>query len=319
MPYLEQTNNDKFNVDEKIYNGAFLESYSVSLRNLINNDFTSGEEYKSIGLCLLIIPIFIVKCDKKNQLSKYIKQILILGWITLFISTNLFPWEELCNKFNSITTLQFPYRLNIVATVLLSFASGYVLCNLLNTKEEVWNLLYIILIIYILTFVSSLNTNVQNFTRDSIINLAPVGNGEYKPYGLIISDDRIYNITDKKEIPFERKGRKIEFNYSNDESEMIIHVPLTYYKGYRANIENNGEYKELTVSKHEETKNVLISSDEKLAGTIVVEYKMTLAQKIGYAISSLVLFLLIIYSNYCNIKEYMKNKAAMIYNNENNS
>ena len=319
LPYLEQTNNDKFNVDEKIYNGAFLESYSVSLRNLINNDFTSGEEYKSIGLCLLIIPIFIVKCDKKNQLSKYIKQILILGWITLFISTNLFPWEELCNKFNSITTLQFPYRLNIVATVLLSFASGYVLCNLLNTKEEVWNLLYIILIIYILTFVSSLNTNVQNFTRDSIINLAPVGNGEYKPYGLIISDDRIYNITDKKEIPFERKGRKIEFNYSNDESEMIIHVPLTYYKGYRANIENNGEYKELTVSKHEETKNVLISSDEKLAGTIVVEYKMTLAQKIGYAISSFALFLLIIYSNYCNIKEYMKNKSEVIYNNESNS
>lgn len=316
LPYLEQTNSDKFNVDEKIYNGAFLESYSVSFRNLVNNDFSSGEEYKSIGLWLLIIPIFIVKCDKHSQLTKYIKQILFIGWITLFVSTSLFPWEEVCNKFNIITTMQFPYRLNIIATVLLSFVSGHVLNSLLNNKEEVWNLLYIILIIYTLTFISSLNINVQNFTRESIISLAPVGNGEYKPYGLVISDDKVYNIIDKEAIPFERNGNKIKFDYNNDEEEMVIHVPLTYYKGYNAYIERNGEKEELVVSKHEETKNVLISNDKKLTGTVIIEYKMTLVQKIGYTISSCMLILLIIYSNYYNIKEYIKCKNKTVSDNE---
>lgn len=296
MPYLEQSNSDKFNVDEKIYNGAFLQSYAVSLKELINNKFGEGDFYKGIGTILLILPMFIIKCKDKDNQTIFMKQLFALGLILLFISTSIFPWEPLCNKFNTITTLQFPYRLNIIVTLLFSFVGGYALCKIIGDKLELNKLIYILLILFTLNLLSSLNTNAGNFTEETIINSAPVGNGEYKPYALKQKDTKVHNIANEEEIVFTRVSSKMQFDYNNKVDEMIIHIPLSYYKGYVAYIEEeNGNKTMLTLEEEPKTKNVIVKNDTILNGKITIEYKMTIIQKIGYAITYLTLIGLVIY------------------------
>lgn len=296
LPYLEQSSSDKFNVDEKIYNGAFLQSYSVSLKELINNRFGIGDFYKGIGTILLILPVFIIVCKDKDNQTKFMKQLFGIGLVVLFASTSIFPWEALCNKFNSITTLQFPYRLNIISTLLFSFVGGYALCQIIGNKLELNKLVYILLILFTLNLLSSLNINSGNFTEETIINSAPVGNGEYKPYALKQKDTKVHNIANEEEIEYTRISSKLQFEYANKEDEMIIHIPLAYYKGYIAYLEDeNGNKTELILEEEPKTKNVIVKNDKILNGKITIEYKMTTIQKVGYIITYITLIGLTVY------------------------
>lgn len=296
LPYLEQSNSDKFNVDEKIYSGAFLQSYSVSLKELINNRFGVGDFYKGIGTILLILPAFIIVCKDKDNQTRFMKQLFVIGFVVLLVSTSIFPWEALCNKFNSITTLQFPYRLNIISTLLFSFVGGYALCQIIGNKLELNKLVYILLILFTLNLLSSLNINSGNFTEETIIKSAPVGNGEYKPYALKQKDTKVHNIANEEEIEFTKISSKMQFEYTNKEDEMIIHIPLAYYKGYIAYLEDeNGNKTELTLEEDPNTKNVIVKNDKILNGKVTIEYKMTTIQKIGYIITYITLIGLTLY------------------------
>lgn len=310
IPYLEQSNNDKFNVDEKIYDGEFLKNYSVSLEELINNRFyTYDEFYKGMGTILLILPMFIFLSKNKDDENKFMKQLFGIGIVLLFMTTSLFPWEKVCSKFSFITIIQFPYRLNIITTLVFSFVGGYSLCNLFNNKKEFDYVIYIGIMLIILEMISSININSKNFTEKDILDYAPVGNGEYKPYGLSLEDKDVHNIANENKIDFTRKNSSIEFYYENQDDEMIIHIPLTYYKGYISYIEeDNGNIIELTVSEDENSKNVIVSSDKIINGKITVEYKMTKIQKISYITTILTFLGLILYIYISKYKVKLENK-----------
>lgn len=296
MPYLEQSSSDCFNVDKKIYSGEFLQNGAVSLKELINNSFDTKNFYKGIGIILLILPMFIVTVKNKDCQTIFMKQLFGIGLLVLLTSTSIFPWEQLCNKFDFITILQFPFRLNIISTLLFSFVGGYALCNIIENKTELNKLVYILLILFTLNLLSTLNTNPNNNTEEMIITSAPVGNGEYKPYALKQEDTKVHNIAYGDEIEFTRTSSKMEFEYTNKEDEMIIHIPLAYYKGYVAYIEEeNGNVTNLTVEEEPHTKNVIVKNDKILNGKITIEYKMTIMQKLGYTIATITLIGLVVY------------------------
>lgn len=309
FPYLEQSNSDKFSVDEKTYSPAFLQSYAVSLKELINNKFNETDFYKGIGTILLVLPVFIITCKDRNNETKYMKQLFALGMIFLIASTSLFPWEKICTKFGVLTTLQFPYRLNIISTLLFSFVGGYALCKIIGNKLELNKLIYILLILFTLNILSSININFGNYTEETIVTSAPVGNGEYKPYALIQEDTKVHNIADKEKIEFTRTSSKIQFEYMNKDDEMIIHIPLTYYKGYIAYIEDaNGNKTMLKLEENPYTKNIIVKNDKILNGKITVEYKMTTIQKIGYTITYITLIALTVYIFIDKIKNHSQDK-----------
>ncbi len=302
LPYLEQSNSDKFNVDERIYDGAFLQSYSVSLMEMINNKFYRDDFYKGIGIILLILPFFIFKCKDKNNEIKFLKQLFGIGFILLFLTSSLFPWETICNKFNFLTIIQFPYRLNVFITLLFSFVGGYAICSLFNNKEEFNNVIYIVMIFMTINLISQVNINGREFTADQILTFAPIGNGEYTPYGFNSIDKTVHNFSNN-EIKFERNSSKITFDYNDLENEMKIHVPLAYYKGYKAYVEEkDGTKTNLKVLEDEQTKNVVISNDKIINGKITVEYKMTIIQILGYSITYITLIVLVSYIFYRKIR-----------------
>lgn len=302
LPYFEQESNDKYNVDEKIYGGDFLENYCVSLRELINNQVKEGNFYKCVGTVLLILPFLILACKEKDDKKTYMNQLFGIGLVVLFMTTSLFPWIKICSVFKDITTMQFPYRLNIILNVIFSFVGGYALNKVCNEKENFSFVIYIILIFVSMNLLSNIDINSKKITVDEILSYAPVGNGEYKPYAMLQIDDKVHNINSEESIPFEKVGSKIEFYYNDLENEMEIHVPLTYYKGYKAYIEENGEKKKLIVSEDEATKNIKISNKEKLSGKITVEYKMTTIQKISYIITGLTFIGIVYYIIYKKVK-----------------
>ena len=98
---------------------------------------------------------------------------------------------------------------------------------------------------------------------------------------------------------------------------MVIHMPLAYYKGYVAFIEDaDGKITQLDVSNYELTKNLIVSSNKILNGKITVEYKMTNIQKISYYITYITLFGLICY---ILIQKFNIKKIKMLDNKEQNN
>jgi hypothetical protein len=302
LPYLEQSANDTYDVDKNnIY--INLSDGALTLKELISNNVSSND-LKSLGLILVILPFFIFKC--KNKDNNFIKQLFFIDVLLIFISTKMFPWNWLGNHISCIKIFQFPFRINTVISVIASFISGYVICDLIDDKKELNNIIYVLLILFSLTSISKIENNSKSFSNlNDVLMYSPLGNAEYQPYGLNMDDKTVHNINSDEEIEFTRNSSKIEFYYDDTENEMTIHIPFAYYTGYIAYIEEeNGEKTKLNVVEDEETKNVIISSDEIKTGRITVEYKMTIIQRISYLITWVTMILLVIYIFYY----YKKNK-----------
>ena len=113
---------------------------------------------------------------------------------------------------------------------------------------------------------------------------------------MIDTDKKVHNISTQEEIEFSRNSTKLEFDYTNSKDEMIIHIPLAYYKGYVAYIESeDGTETNLVLEEDPVTKNIIVKNDEILNGKVTVEYKMTVIQKIGYSITIVTLICLVSY------------------------
>lgn len=222
---------------------------------------------------------------------------MLIGIILLIGSSNKAPWNTLCAKVHAISTIQFVYRLNIITTVIFTFCAGYGIYNLLENKSKVLNgiVTMTILVQYIL-MICTININETNYSQEEAFNLSPTGNSEYLPLGTKFKDKIVRNIANDKPIEFTRYGSKIEFYYNDTQNPMVIHIPLVYYKGYKAYIEeDNGNKTELFISENEYTKNIHLNSDKIISGKVTVEYKMTITQKFSYIVTYITLILLVVY------------------------
>lgn len=309
--YTEQKMNDILNVDVHKNSGESLKNNASGLQEAFWNELKNDDSYttRSIGLLLLVLPVtlFMIKDKKEKKEFKFYLQVYIIGMFVWYMSLNLFPWE----RCGFLSIIQFPYRLNIISTFLLSFVAGYAVINAFENKEEIAKLLTIIILIVAAKQLSEVKINAHSLTYEALMSGPLIANGEYKPMKFSEDEKDVFNINEKeKKIPFTRKGSKITFDYKDEKNKLELHVPFTYYKGYRAYIVNdNGEKKELKVEKDNENAHLRVSGEEKLTGKIIVEYKMTVIQKCGYSISLITLILLISYVICSNNKMIEEEKS----------
>ena len=135
-----------------------------------------------------------------------------------------------------------------------------------------------------------------------------IGNGEYVPVGFDPKDKDVYNIYEfDNKIDYIKEGNILKFEYSKNENEFKVHVPLAYYKGYKAYcLDEEGKVnEEIEVRRNELNSHLLLISDNKdIKGTVIVKYEMTTIQKIGYIISIMSFVILVNYIIYVEkIKE----------------
>lgn len=295
LPYLEQASKNKYNVNE--YTNIVIQDTGESLKEMLNISFSSKDAYKSVGLIIILGALTSLFSNKKENQNYYIKQLLFIGIILIICSSNKMPWNKLCAKIHAISTIQFVYRLNIITTVLLTYCAGYGIYNLFENKKKL--LVFIVGVVIILQYslmIFTLDINEPNYSAEEAFYLSPTGNSEYLPLGTKFKDKTVRNINSETPIKFTRIGSKIEFLYEDSENPMVIHIPLVYYKGYKAYIESeDGTKTELFISQDEYSKNIHLNSDEIITGKVTIEYKMTIIQKFSYIVTYTALILLIIY------------------------
>lgn len=295
FPYLEQASNNKYNVNE--YTNIVIQETGESIKEMLNISFNAQDAYKSVGIIVIGLALISLFSNKKEDENYFTKQLLLIGVVLLISSSSKMPWNKLCAKIHAVSTIQFVYRLNIITTVLLTYCGGYGIYNLLQNKNKI--LIPVVVAIIILQYslmIFTLDINEPNYSAEEAFNLSPTGNSEYLPLGTKFKDKTVRNIFTETPIEFTRIGSKIEFYYDDTENPMVIHIPLVYYKGYKAYIEEeNGSKTELFISQDEYSKNIHLNSDKIITGKITVEYKMTITQKFSYIITYTSLILLFIY------------------------
>lgn len=314
-PMLEQKLNYKFYVDNNTVDSPLeLKNRANSLSmtfssNVVggyatNSSEDSGCMSEGIGIVLILFAgLFLLRKDLFSKENRFELQLYIIGIITFWMTTKLFPWEKL----NYINIIQFPFRLNIFPCVVFSIIGANSVYEVFGKKDDIIKVICIIIILFNSYILSNTNINfnsVRFFTYESLVNGVDqeIASKEYLPEETDLeelNDCSLYNVNKKSEkIDFEQSGNKIVFKYKNNEKRDVkINVPLIYYKGYIAYIEEkDGNVTKLDVEKNNENGFVLVKVNENTTeGTIVVKYNLTLVQIISYIISSLFLIGLVIY------------------------
>ena len=324
-PMMEQKSLGIYKVDvhdadtpQALYERA--NSLSMALSSSVKSGFSVDSSTRDdgmssgIGLVLIVLALCILYRKNVNGNNRFEIQGIAIGMVVLVMTTKLFPW----NHFGALSLIQFPYRLNIIPTVLFSLIGANIAYELFEDKRTACTLLSIILIIFSGYMISNININFNPEKATSFEDLVSiskgadreVGNAEYIPVTANENSDdlTLYNIHEKNvSIPFTQNGSNIEFEYSGSNNKFEVNVPLIYYKGYNAQIkDNNGNITKLEVVHNTENGHVLIKGDKSLTGTVEVKYKMTIIQKICYTISCLTLIILIGFIIYKHFKNNSK-------------
>ncbi len=216
-------------------------------------------------LVVLIIWLYLLFAKGKRLVTEeklsgqdYVTGIIaaILAVIAMYMSTSLFPWDRIHSMnplFRSlVSSLQFPYRFLMVATVLLICVAGVVGKYVENQSDRLTRLGYYgILVIftvttsvYLLTDILYTGSFMKVYTASGM-GYGYVSGAEYLPY----ETDQQYLIpgvptgSDNIEVEgYESGALAWEVNcYNQSAEEGNLRLPLLYYKGYQAVDEDTGE------------------------------------------------------------------------------
>lgn len=263
-----------------------------------------------LGILLLFIYRKKVHLKHKKTLSIF----LVLGLISIFMSTKLFPFEYLPQTFKM---LQFQWRMLEFANFFLSIIAGITISMYMHDKKNKKNIiLEVALLLYTLILLLSVTTTVMIPAQkeDSLKKSTAItanntrlhpncATFEYLPKKAYQNISYLIDRTqDVKIIQGEvtlrnqiKKNSHLTFEIENSQENTKLELPYIYYLGYNVKlIENTGNKLVIPV---EESDNGMLSitipSSEK--GMIEVNYTGTNLMKLSYVLTGLGIVFLGIY------------------------
>ena len=325
LPMIEQFLDQKFVVNglKNIYN---LSETALPI-SAIFNPFAMLDRLEkgrfaviNIGWILLITPITYLFKKEKN---KYLTMAIVFAYILLMIMTGVG-----INMLESITFIQFLFRLYIIIFPIMSFAVAYIFDNWGIEFQRIFIVAVIVYSIFNACLIqyeclNKTNNLVNEATRESLFdfnkeigyrdhNGLEISGGEYLP--ITEKVDYLEETTFIKEITkdgyidyifdFNRNFTKIGFEAESDSRKLIM-LPQTYYKGYQAYKIVNGNPQEIETINVPEYKKVGIYIDAEY-GEYYCEYKGTNIQNISLFISAISLVYTI-----CAIIKYSENHKSI--------
>ena len=257
------------------------------------------------GLLLLLCPLlyFFVKHDRFTTACQ------IIGYICLFLCTNLFPWD----KFGFLSILQWPGRLMIPVIPLFAFTSGIAVSRL--PQKKVSYVLLALTALYALYLGNGIfKYHGESHNTDSHEQLI-----DYKYYYPNSTNIYWYNpnelstpdyLLEDAAINYEMNARSVYrindgyvaninnsyYNYLSftPTEEGVYSIPYSYYLGYQIQVFTDGVY-EKTVLPSANTETGLLNvevSDVKENQEYVVVYRRAKIEKISFLLSGGTLLLL---------------------------
>lgn len=248
---------------------------------------------------IIISMVYILKKKKDKELLF----LLILTLLTIFLSTNIFPWDLISNnKIGSIfTQIQFPWRWLGIVMILSILLIGRMLI-IFDTEKDNNNIFSnnFSFILIILVFVQVFSMNLQysiGYSQYSVHNYEEIGSdkiggAEYIRLGTDFKNrNKKINIKNVNVSNIKRIENEFKIHISSSE-EGFIELPLYNYKGYKA-IASNGQELEIIDGINNLVK-IIIPKD--FNSDVVVKFKEPKSWRISELVSFVTtLFIIIFY------------------------
>lgn len=256
LPMIEQLSSQSLMIDY-YKNNSTLHNHSMALWQYFENKTIfgySGNHLEkdrtmvvNVGYFLTFFPLLYLFINKEDK-TKFFNTLFILGYIFLILPSSFIPWDKL----TFLSTIQFPWRLNTITTLLLTPVSAYATYKLLSKNSIVIIASCILLLegifhiypVFNRTFVLPNNTSWQEVQNGSFVD--PYYSADYMRVELAGSEYLPSNHVDFRDYPFAIRDKNNEIvdaslrqNYTTLEILFPTNtsgnytIPLTYYKGYQ--------------------------------------------------------------------------------------
>jgi hypothetical protein len=304
FPMLEQLFSNSFWATEKPT--LLFMHCRLTMKRILPGFFTYFNSSRNIGIGGLLTAMlflrFFIKGIKTPQL-KSVDTLVIVGLICIFASWHYFPWGVF--PFTLLHFIQFPWRFMHISIFLLSVAAGFYVSLLLG-NQFVRKALFFLFIVFISLY--GMNSGMDNLfapqtpviAKDTMDFPKTVMGAEYLPEKVpsikYIEErgDKVASQHTGTEISrLARQKNGLSFSLKTNQKE-ILELPLIYYKGYRAELNN----KELDIG---ESPNGLLEITADKQGEVKIYYAGTVIQKISVWIT---LFSLLVLIGYLFYKKY---------------
>ncbi|MEG0994977.1 MAG: hypothetical protein RSE91_03320, partial [Bacilli bacterium] len=240
-----------------------------------------GIRFFFLAPCILLFIITIIYYKKIKVENKNIfMQFLLIGLFLTFMSTKLFPWKLLPSVFLFI---QFPWRLLSFITFFLSIVTPLSFMLLSDKLEKTMTIIAIVIVTS--TSLIFINKKMIKPLNLSSINPSTMGMGAAGDYFPVktLNNMSYYNNRKNDAIILDGQGevsvRKelaptISYNFNLESDEMVVELPLLYYKGYTSSCpdileknlvkhfpieESPNGFVQITLNKHCKSKNAAIN------------------------------------------------------------
>ena len=309
VPFIENITNTQYVVmqEKSMSTTETVKNNAIYIYQLIFGKFQNGKSYAldygienemflGIGLPI-IIPILFTPLvfNKIQQTRKELYLVtLIFGLLFAWIATTNFPWDKMPNEFSII---QFPWRMLLIATILLSIIAGINISKCFDEiKEGTILVVTLVISMYVGQYISNVIQFDNNFDETYLEQITDIENlygddkycssFEYLPVkarteytknreeGVIVLSG---NAIIKEE---EKQKNDMTFKIEKNTDGSKLELPYIFYLGYHIELNE----KEIP---YEESEHGFISIEvpKEETGMVSLSYQGTTLSKVSYAIS----------------------------------
>lgn len=324
VPFVDYFFNVHVNVNNAVsqkiqHSGVYLNELFAFFRD-INMSCISNTQNRwllvSPGLLLMAAFIAAIPLCVNKKANKRTVFLFVFSAFTLFMATDLFPWDFLFDHFflgKMMAQVQFPMRYIGIAAVFLSLLVGNttkLICSI--NKNYLRKAICVgagICIVMTCIFVGNYSDDAAllNYKNGSEIESKSVGCGEYIPDGVDIEklSDCITKSGLKSADQVSRKGYTMVVHCQSTDKAGSFTVPMFNYKGYHATDDNGREYRISSGA----NSSIRVDVPADFDGNITVTFKQPWYWYIGYAVS-LITLLYLCFSYTINKRKNNKNSGA---------
>ena len=252
--------------------------------------------FPGIPLLLSAAASFFTFRDKTDE-PKFTRFLAGISLFTLWMSTNLFPWDHFRWL---LSRIQFSWRLEAIPTVLLPICGGISLVLLLRkfSKKLLILLTFIVCAGVTVPFMNHVLQERMRYYESFILEDDRLGTGEYLPVYMGKAAFRDFTARNQNTVHYQgqaitvqnpkRSGLSFSFSYDLPEisEEGEFELPLTFYTGYKGSLRTDEITRELEVRSSIRGLTA-VSGITEPDGYIRVWYEKTKMQKIGESITLL--------------------------------
>lgn len=224
------------------------------------------ESYRSYSLgmpliiCFIIVVLYMIFERKEDRNKQFFMQLLVLGFVCAYITTNFFSGWALMDidpVRSLLQKIQFPWRLLTISGCIFAMLGAACLYKMKWTEQYrkgiVWCLLMLTLLSTLKTIdmpvYESLDATIATGHVDKVIGV-PYSKGRNLCYPYdwrlggsnnesIVSQPVLSDEGKIQLLDYHKNGTHVVYSYTSSDTDQYIEVPLLAYKGYAA-VDENG-------------------------------------------------------------------------------